>query len=169
MLAKLFPDHYYDSIFDIDLAELKQDGIKGIVLDLDNTIIARNSSVATEELKVWLQKVEAEGFKACILSNNWKQRVAGVAAQVRLPLVARAAKPRKGAFKRAMEVLGTHGDETVVVGDQIFTDVFGGNLAGLHTILVVPMSNHEAFHTRFLRQLEKLVMKRWQKHSLHSS
>jgi len=169
VLAKLFPDHYYNSIFDINLEDLKQDGIKGIILDLDNTIVARNSSVATEELKGWLQKVEAEGFKACILSNNWKQRVTGVAAQVNLPLVARAAKPRKGAFIRAMEVLGTRDDQTVVVGDQIFTDVFGGNLAGLHTILVMPMSNHEAFHTRFLRQLEKLVIKRWQKHGLHSS
>lgn len=169
MLAILFPDHYYDSIYDISLEELQEDGIKGIILDLDNTIIARNSSVATEELKRWLEQVQAAGFEACILSNNWKQRVAGVAAQVKLPLVARAAKPRKGAFKRAMDVLGTQGDTTVVVGDQIFTDVFGGNLAGLHTILVAPMSNHEAFHTRFLRQLEKLVIKRWQKHGLHGS
>jgi uncharacterized protein len=168
VLKVLFPEHFYDSIYEINLEFLKDDGVKALILDLDNTIIARNSTVATEDLKEWLLRIEKAGFKACILSNNWKQRVETVATQVNLPLVARAAKPRKGAFRRALKVLGTQKNETVVVGDQIFTDVFGANLMGLRSILVMPMSDHEAFHTKLLRYLERLVMKRWQQHrSLH--
>lgn len=163
-----FPEHFYDSIYEINLEYLKEDGIKAMILDLDNTIVARNSSIATDDLKNWLLEIEKEGFKACILSNNWKQRVESIAAQVNLPLVARAAKPRKGAFKRALKVLETENNETVVVGDQIFTDVFGANLMGLRSILVLPMSCHEAYHTRLLRHLERFVMKRWQRHrALH--
>jgi uncharacterized protein len=169
VLQVLFPEHFYDSIYEINLEFLKEDGVKALILDLDNTIIARNSTVATEDLKSWLLKIEKAGFKACILSNNWKQRVETVATQVNLPLVARAAKPRKGAFRRALKVLGAQKNETVVVGDQIFTDVFGANLMGLRSILVMPMSDHEAFHTKILRYLERLVMKRWQRHrSLHN-
>jgi HAD superfamily phosphatase (TIGR01668 family) len=168
VLKVFFPEHFYDSIYEINLDDLIEDGIKAMILDLDNTIIARNSLTATDDLKSWLLKVEKAGIKACILSNNWKQRVETVASQINLPLVARAAKPRKGAFKRALKVLGTHKDETVVVGDQIFTDVFGANMMGLRPILVLPMSNHEAVHTRLLRYLERLVMKRWQRHrTLH--
>lgn len=161
MLKLFFPDHFYQSIYEIDLDELKKSGYKGLVLDLDNTIVARNSETATEDLKKWLERLEEKGFKACIVSNNWKQRVASIAAQVNLPLVARAAKPRKGAFKRAMNVLGTNKKDTVVIGDQIFTDVFGGNLSKLRTILVTPMSNHEAPHTHILRHFERWIMKRW--------
>jgi len=161
VLKKLYPDRYIRSIYDIDLVDLKAAGIKGVILDLDNTIIARNSSVAPSELKLWIEGLKSEDIKACILSNNWKARVSSIASQIELPLVARAAKPRVGAFKRAMQVLGTTSNETVVVGDQIFTDIFGGNLAGLRTILVTPVSNHEAFHTKILRHLERLVMKRW--------
>ncbi|HEY3373842.1 MAG TPA: YqeG family HAD IIIA-type phosphatase [Candidatus Aquicultor sp.] len=164
MLKKLYPDQYFESIYRIDLAHLKSHGIKGLILDLDNTIIARNSLVATEELKTWLQTIKNEGFKACIVSNNWKQRVSTIAEQIGLPLVARATKPRKAAFRRAMEALGTTISDTVVIGDQIFTDIFGGNRVGLRTILVVPVSNHEAFHTRFLRRLESRVIKRWNDH-----
>ena len=163
MLKRLYPDRYVESIYDIDLNDLKAKGIKGIILDLDNTIIARNSSTAPEELKQWTRGLSKAGFRACILSNNWKARVSSIASQVELPLVARAAKPRVGAFKRAMQVLNTGSYETVVIGDQIFTDVFGGNLAGLSTILVVPMSNHEAFHTKILRHFERWIMKRWSK------
>ncbi len=163
MLKKFFPDHYYESIYDIDLFHLREDGIKGFILDLDNTIVARNSSTVSDDLKHWLDLLKEHDIEACILSNNWKQRVSSIAEQVELPLVARAAKPRKGAFKRALDVLGTGKEETVVVGDQIFTDVFGGNIAGLRTILVMPMSNHDGIHTKFLRHLERLVMKRWQK------
>jgi HAD superfamily phosphatase (TIGR01668 family) len=163
VLEKLFPDNYYDSIYDIKLSDLKAEGIKGIIFDLDNTIVPRNLSVATEGLKNWLSRLKDEGFEVCIVSNNWKLRVESIAEQLGVPLVARAAKPRKGAFKRALNILGTGRNETVVVGDQIFTDVLGGNISGLRTVLVMPMSNHEAPHTKILRYLERLVMRRWYK------
>jgi hypothetical protein len=163
VIKSLYPNKFVKTVYDIDCLDLKALGIRGLILDLDNTIIPRNSSVATDELKEWLKMLETEGLRACIVSNNWKQRVSSIAEQVELPLVARAAKPRRGAFKRAMKVLGTGKGETVVIGDQLFTDVFGGNMAGLHTILVVPMSDHEAFHTKILRRLERWIMKGWSK------
>lgn len=161
MLSKFFPGAFIKSIYDINPASLKAAGIKGIILDLDNTIIARNASTVDKDLKHWVGRLKQEGIKACILSNNWKLRVSSIASQLNIPLVARAAKPYRGAFKRAMSVLGTSKGETVVVGDQIFTDILGGNLAGLKTILVVPMSNSEAIHTKLLRHFERWILKRW--------
>jgi hypothetical protein len=164
VLKKLFPDSRFESIYDIDLGALKSHGISALILDLDNTIVARNSFIATAELKQWLELVREQGFKACIVSNNWKQRVSKIAGQVNLPLVARAAKPWPMAFTRAMQVLGTGKEETAVIGDQIFTDILGGNLAGLRTILVVPLSNSEAVHTKVLRHMERWVIARWNRH-----
>lgn len=164
MFKKLFPDSRFESIYDIDLKALESYGIKALILDLDNTIVARDSSIATEELKQWLTHIKEQGFKACIVSNNWKQRVSGIAKQVDLPLVARAVKPRTVAFTRAMDVLGTSREETAVIGDQIFTDILGGNLTGLRTILVVPLSNSEPMVTKFLRHLERRVIARWNRH-----
>ncbi len=161
MLTKLYPREYCKSVFDIDLAALRKSGIRGLVVDLDNTIIARDSHVPTEELKKWLADAKEMGFKLCILSNNWMNRVSRVAKQLELPLVARAAKPRRKAFMQAMSEIGTTVEETAVIGDQIFTDVLGGNLAGLYTILVVPISSREAPHTRVLRRLERVVMRNY--------
>ncbi|MCL5292284.1 MAG: YqeG family HAD IIIA-type phosphatase [Actinobacteria bacterium] len=161
MLTKLYPSEYCRSIFDIDLKALKKAGFRGLAVDLDNTIIARGSHTPPEELKKWLIEAKSLGFKVCILSNNWLTRVSRIAAQLDLPLVARAAKPRRRAFVQAVEEMGTTITTTVVVGDQIFTDVLGGNLAGTYTILVVPISDREAPHTRVLRRLERVVMRNY--------
>ena len=163
MLTKLYPREYCNSVFDINLEALKESGIRGLVFDLDNTIVARDCHVATDELKKWLAKAKEMGFELCILSNNWMTRVSRIAKQLDLPLVARAAKPRRKAFIQAMSEIGTSVEATAVIGDQIFTDVLGGNLAGLYTILVVPISDREAPHTRVLRRLERVIMRNYHK------
>lgn len=163
MLTKLYPREYCKSVLDIDLEALKRLGIRGLVVDLDNTIVARDSHVPTDELKSWLARAKSMGFKLCILSNNWMNRVSRIAKQLDLPLVARAAKPRRKAFTQAMDEIGTTVETTAVIGDQIFTDVLGGNLAGLYTILVVPISDREAPHTRVLRRLERVIMRNYHK------
>lgn len=165
MLTKFYPSEYHQSIYDIDFEALRDAGIHGLVVDLDNTIIPRNSHTASASLKEWLATAKSLGFNICILSNNWMTRVSRIATQLDLPLVARAAKPRKRAFTMAMEAIGSTVDSTAVIGDQIFTDVFGGNLAGLHTILVVPISDQEAPHTRMLRKLERVIMRNYHRKS----
>lgn len=160
MFNLLYPRKYYNSIFEIDLNELKQKGITGIIVDLDNTLIAWNENETPERLRQWLKKVAEMGFRVCIASNNRFARATAIAAELQLPLIARAWKPRQKAFERGMAILKTQRAETAVIGDQIFTDILGGNRMGLYTILVVPISQKELPTTKLLRRAERLVLKR---------
>jgi HAD superfamily phosphatase (TIGR01668 family) len=166
MLTKLTPNEYYDSIFDIKPSYLKEIGITRIIVDLDNTLIPRNEIVAKDELIDWLKSMRNVGLKLVIVSNNTKTRVGIIARKLDLPLVAMAKKPSRLAFEKGMKAIQCKKEETAVIGDQIFTDVLGGNRMGLYSILVVPLSGHEHFVTKFVRQIEKLVLKRLEKRKL---
>lgn len=159
MYGRLYPDEYYDSVFELDLDRLRSEGIEGLVIDLDNTILTHDADEAPEPFQTWLREAGLKGFKVCITSNNWATRVRNIASQLDVPLVARATKPLRKAFRQAMEILGTEPSRTAVIGDQIFTDVLGGNLSGLRTILVRPISDHEALHTRILRRVERRILR----------
>ncbi|RJQ33142.1 MAG: YqeG family HAD IIIA-type phosphatase [Actinobacteria bacterium] len=158
MFNKLIPDDYYHSIYDIDLDYLVSIGMKGIIADLDNTLIPRQQNHTSEQLQEWLFRAKKIGFQICIVSNNWKNRVGAIAKKLELPLVARAKKPSKIAFNKAISILKIKEEQTVVIGDQIFTDVLGGNRSGLYTILVVPLDGKEVFATRIARKLENVVL-----------
>jgi HAD superfamily phosphatase (TIGR01668 family) len=160
MLKLLYPKKYYNSIFDIDLDALKQKGIAGIIVDLDNTLIPWGEDKTTERLHQWLEKMTAMGFRLCIASNSGFNRAVSVAKKFQLPLIARAWKPKQKPFKKGMSILGTPPQKTAVIGDQIFTDMLGGNRMGLYTILVVPISQKELWTTKLVRQLEKVILKR---------
>jgi len=162
-IEKFYPDRYYDSIFDIDFDLLKGNGIRGLLIDLDNTIIPRDEDEVSEDLRYWFLNLSKKGFKVCIVSNNWKSRVSEIAEELGLPLIARAVKPKKRAFEQGMKLLKTNKNQTAVIGDQVFTDVFGGNRTGLFTILVVPLSDCDLFYTKFLRKLERIILKRIRK------
>ncbi|MDD4334632.1 MAG: YqeG family HAD IIIA-type phosphatase [Desulfotomaculaceae bacterium] len=164
MLNKFYPRLYIPSILEINPGLLKNLGLKGVIFDLDNTIIRRDSlKIPPEVLKLVLE-MRREGFKMGIVSNNSRRRVEAIAAQMDLPAVHRAVKPFVGPFRRALKLLGTSPGETALVGDQIFTDIFGGNMAGLYTILVVPMKGKEFWGTRLIsRHLEKMVLARLKK------
>lgn len=161
MISLLYPKVYVSSVFDIDLYRMGRQGIKGILLDLDNTIIRRDADMLSPDVAGWLQELRSLGFKLAIISNNSHRRVNCLAGLLGIPAVCRAVKPRKRSFCRALELLGTVPHETALIGDQIFTDVFGGNRMGLFTILVEPMPGKEFWGTRLIsRQLEKLILKR---------
>lgn len=166
-LKRLMPDDYYHSIYDIELTELTSRGIRGLIVDLDNTLVPRKQNHTTQKLENWLKGAKSLGLNVCIVSNNWKSRGSIFAKNLDISLVARAKKPRKSPFNKALKLLKTEENETVVVGDQIFTDILGGNRCGLHTILVVPMSKKEdLFLTKFTRQLERFVLKRLKKDNI---
>lgn len=160
MFKILRPNFYVAHLRDIPLTKLKSDGIKGLIIDLDNTITHWNSNELDQEIFSWFEELNTHQFKTCLVSNNNHERVLEVAAQLSVPFVPSAGKPFRKAFIKGMEVLNTGPEETAVIGDQIFTDVLGGNRSDLLTILVMPLDKNEFIGTRFMRQLEKLVLKK---------
>jgi len=158
MLKKLYPDIYVDTILDIPMEKLKKSQIKAFILDLDNTITLWNSSEVSAEVVEWFTQIKADGFKACILSNNGEKRILSVARSLDIPFIHRANKPGAASFFRALELMDVKQEETAVIGDQIFTDVLGGNRAGLYTILVVPLDSCEFIGTKISRLMEKMII-----------
>ncbi|NLU49896.1 MAG: YqeG family HAD IIIA-type phosphatase [Syntrophomonadaceae bacterium] len=160
-MQKIFyPDIYVDSVLDIPLDCLRNTNITSLILDLDNTITEWNSNRLAPEIAAWISDTKNKGFKVCIVSNNNEKRVLGVAEVLDIPCVCRAGKPLARAFRRALAKLGATPHETAMVGDQIFTDILGGNLMGMITILVSPINKREFMGTRIMRQVEKLVLTR---------
>ena len=168
MIKKLYPDLYVKSLMEIPLDELQALNKKAFILDLDNTVTEWNSNHITQEVIDWFVVIQKEGFKACILSNNGEQRVVKVARQLGIPFLHRAQKPRRGAFYRAIKLLEVTPEQTVVIGDQIFTDILGGNRAGLFTILVVPINKREFMGTKISRAMEYFVLRRLKKKMEHN-
>lgn len=158
MLDLLIPRIYADRLLDIPLGELREQNITAFIVDLDNTITDWNSNVISGEIEEWFRSIQAQGFKVCILSNNGERRIKKVADKLAIPFIHRAAKPRRGAFYRAIYIMGVTAAQTAVIGDQIFTDILGGNRAGLYTILVRPLSEREFMGTKVNRMLERLVI-----------
>lgn len=160
MLRWLAPYRYARRIEEVDPRALRADGIRGVILDLDNTIVAWNAPEPTPEVERWVAELTASGLRACIVSNNFTGRVRAVAQRLGVPVVAAAVKPTPWAFRKAMRVMGTSPSDTALVGDQLFTDVLGGNLLGVRTILVDPLSTREFPTTMLIRRIERLVRRR---------
>jgi len=158
MLKIFYPQMYVDGILDIPLDKLRQKNIKAFIMDLDNTITEWNSNELRAEVAAWFRLIQSQGFKACILSNNGEQRIKNVADRLSIPFIHRAAKPRRKSFHLAVELMGAEAEQTAVVGDQVFTDILGGNRAGLYTILVKPLARREFVGTKINRTLEILIL-----------
>jgi len=154
----LSPDYYYVSVGDIDLDGLRARGIETLLVDLDNTLLPRNSETVTESAREWAACVAQKGFRVCIVSNNWHERVAAVARELGFELVAKAVKPLPFAFLLALRRLGARRKGAAVIGDQLFTDIAGGKLLGMTTVLVTPVSQSDLPHTLVLRRLERFLL-----------
>ncbi|MDR3591617.1 MAG: YqeG family HAD IIIA-type phosphatase [Negativicutes bacterium] len=153
------PDMMVESLQDINFDELKEEGVRGIIFDLDNTIIPWDSSDLCPTVALMLSEILAKGLKVSIVSNNWHKRVKEIALQLGLPFVSRAYKPAKTGFRRALAAMELEAGETVVIGDQLFTDVLGGNRLGLRTIWVKPLTAQEFIGTKIHRRFEKLAVR----------
>lgn len=158
--AHLLPDFYFESLKEAKPSLIVQNGRRAVLIDLDNTLVPRNTQEVSEEIRNWIKRAREEGLSLCIVSNNWEGRVKKVAQELGLPLVAPAGKPRKKAFLKALAILGVEASEAAIIGDQLFTDVFGGNRLGLLTVLIKPLSSKELIHTRLLRLVEKRILSR---------
>ncbi|SEN07026.1 YqeG family HAD IIIA-type phosphatase [Paenibacillus sp. OV219] len=167
MFERLLPQMRVNTIYDIDLHKLKDQGIRGIITDLDNTLVGARVPLATPELVKWLDDVRDLGFKVVIVSNNNRTRVSKFADPLNIKYVHAARKPANRAFHRALEVLELPAEKTAVIGDQMMTDVLGGRRMGLFTILVAPIAPHEeGIMTKFNRMLEKIALRSLRKKGL---
>lgn len=160
MLHLLCPDIYLDSIYELDLNKLNKKGIKGIITDLDNTLIPWGESTVYPKLEEWFRYLKENDFKVCIVSNNSLGRVKVFSDPLGIPAIPKAVKPRRKAFRLALSKMGLKADEVAVMGDQLFTDVLGGNRLGLFTVLVIPVSEREFIGTMMVRKVERFILKR---------
>ncbi|MDP1809558.1 MAG: YqeG family HAD IIIA-type phosphatase [Actinomycetota bacterium] len=159
-LANFKPDYFADSIYDIDGEWLAAKNINAMIIDVDNTIMARGERLPDDKLRLWVSGLRDSGIKLLVISNNWTDRVKRIAGHLELPLLAPAAKPLGPAYKIAIGRLGVAAAEIAIIGDQLFTDVLGGNRVGIRTILVAPISEVDLIHTKALRVFERILLKR---------
>ena len=146
MAFSLVPCMMRGGIYDIELDELRNSGVKVIFADLDNTLAKYSERTAGEGLKVWLSHVEKAGMKVFVVSNSRKSTRANVFCEsAGLPYIKHAGKPKRKGFQRAMALCGVTEQECVMVGDQIFTDILGANRSGIRSILVKPIANDTIF------------------------
>ena len=153
------PTYYVNSVLHIHPQRLVHHGKKLIILDLDNTILPRDKDFIHDELLGWVRSIQEGGIQVCLVSNSWFNRVNTVAEQIGVPFVDKAIKPLPPAFLLALLKCRTRPRDAVVVGDQFFTDVLGGTLLGMMTIMVLPLAAHDLKHTLLLRHVEKLFIR----------
>ncbi|MCX6088771.1 MAG: YqeG family HAD IIIA-type phosphatase [Candidatus Atribacteria bacterium] len=164
LLKRFYPTFQVKEISEIPLLTLKEKGIKGLIIDLDNTIAPWDGPILTEPAARWLSEAKQKEFKIYLVSNSITSRVNSFSEVLEIPGIALAQKPRRGSFRKAMENMGLGVDQVAVIGDQIFTDVWGGNRLHLCTILVNPINKKEFIFTRIVRLFEKFILhtfKRW--------
>lgn len=166
MFGFLKPQVYVDSIYNIDLKKLKKvKNIKGIIVDLDNTLIAWGGKEIDSKINDWIKEAKRLKLKFCIVSNTNSKRVSKFAEIFKIPYSSNSfyLKPFNTPFIRAIEILDTTPSETMVIGDQIFTDIWGGNRLKLFTILVTPIVKRDSIGTFLHRNLEKIIISFWLK------
>src|SRR5699024_1912114 len=140
IIKKYFmPNEYVQSIFQIDIDKLAESGVKGIVTDLDNTVVGCDVADHAEAVTTWFKEARQKWNTITSVSNNNEKRVGSFSKSLKVDYIFKAKKPRGRAFDRAMHSMSLNPSEIVVIGDQMLTDVFGGNRRGLFTIMVVPV------------------------------
>ena len=153
----LYPREYINSTYEIDFEELYKKGCRGVLFDIDNTLVEHGAD-ATERAKALFRKLEEIGMKSCLISNNKEERVKRFNKEIGTLYIFDAHKPSGKNYKKAMELMGTNLENTVFVGDQLFTDVYGAKRIGMKNILVRPIDPKEEIQIVLKRYLEKIVL-----------
>ena len=157
-MALFFPTVRISKAYEITGCQLKQMGVAGLILDIDNTLTTHDNPEPRKEILCWLDRMKQEGIGLILLSNNHPPRVQPFADGLGLAFEADGKKPLPAGYHRAAAAMGLSADKCAVVGDQIFTDVLGANLAGMQSILVTPMDYDEPVQIRFKRLLERPIL-----------
>ena len=155
------PEYKFDT-FDQATAEfLSSIGVRGVLLDVDNTLEPYEHPTPGEHVIAWLDSLEGAGIKACIVSNNNQERLDLFNKDLGLPGFSKAGKPFPKNLYRAMKLLGTNKENTIFIGDQILTDVWAAHNAGIRAILVPPINDRPDPLTKFKRVLEKPIQRKY--------
>lgn len=159
----LYPDLYFNSIVDISVDILKQNNIKGLILDVDNTLIdtAKNFVPGVD---VWHENIRSAGIKTIIVSNTNKiEKLNKVSEKLNIEYISFAKKPLKGGFKEALKKLDLNPENVAAIGDQIFTDVMGANRCKIFSILVNPVNEEDIWITKWKRPIERKIVNKYLK------
>lgn len=159
MLLK--PDVKFHGITDITVEALEKFGIKALLLDVDNTMSTHHGTVLTDGLCEWIAAMQQSGIKLMVLSNSKRRRIEPFANRIGLPFISLGCKPLPTGYLRGVKALGEKCKNTAIVGDQIFTDVLGGNIVGVKTVLLTPIKLEDGWSFKLRRKLEKKVYKRY--------
>ena len=159
-----FVPEFYLNTFDEANAEfLREIGVRGVILDVDNTLEPYENPVPGDDVLRWFDDLESVGIKMAIVSNNNRERIERFNEKLGFPAYYKAGKPFKKNVLRAMKDMGTDKKNTILIGDQIFTDVWAAHNAGIRAILVPPIKDKRDLLTRFKRLLERPVLKKYYK------
>jgi len=153
----LYPDAYVHSTYGIDFKGLYEEGYRGVIFDIDNTLVPHGAP-ADKRAEDFFAQLKEIGFSYVLLSNNKEARVKVFNENIGAKYIFKAAKPMPKNYRKAMELMGCNSDNTIFVGDQIFTDVMGANIAGIRTFLVEPIDPKEEIQIVLKRYLEKIVL-----------
>lgn len=158
-MSLLTPDRYFSRISAIDIdRDLLAAGLTCVLLDIDNTILARDTHEIPRDVGMWLGRARTAGVRFCLVSNNWHASVHQLAGQLDLPIVAKSMKPLPQGFLLGMRKLKATRKNTVVIGDQLLTDVLGAHLVGLKAFMLQPLVEQDLPHTLLLRNIERMVL-----------
>lgn len=157
MLQKFYPDEYRESAYGLDYEGLCRQGNKGIIFDIDNTLVPHGAPADAESIALF-KRLRGLGYSCVLLSNNKEPRVKSFADEVGALYIYKAGKPSPAGYRRAMERMGTNRTNTLFVGDQLFTDIWGAKNAGIRSILVKPINPKEEIQIVLKRYLERIVL-----------
>lgn len=157
MLERFYPDHEQASAYEIDYETLYKKGFRGIIYDIDNTLVPHGAP-ADERAVALFERLRGIGYQTLLLSNNKEPRVKNFSDSVGSKYIFKAGKPARSGYLKAMEKMGTTPENTLFVGDQLFTDVWGAKKAGIETYLTKPIHPKEEIQIVLKRYLEKVVL-----------
>lgn len=154
------PERYFSRLSRVDIAkDLLDAHLLYVLLDIDNTILRRDTHEVPRDIVAWLARAKEAGVSICLLSNNWHANVLELAQTLDLPIVAKALKPLPFGYLRALSKLGAKRKQIVVIGDQLLTDVAGAHLLGMRAYLLAPLVEQDLTHTLLLRNIERTLLK----------
>ena len=158
-MAILQPDGYFARLSRIDVKrDLCDRGLNTVLLDIDNTLRAREDGRVPQDARAWLERCANVGVRVCLLSNNFHDNVFELAEILELPIVAKALKPLPSGYIRALSLMGARARETVVVGDQLFTDIVGAKALGIRAYMVAPLGEVDLPYMAALRNVERAIV-----------
>ena len=164
----LFPDEYYDSTYSINFGKLYKQGYRAVLFDIDNTLVPHDAP-SDDRAKDLIRRMKKVGLKVCVISNNDEERVKSFADSLEIEYVYKAGKPLAKGYLEGMKRMETDTTNTLFVGDQRFTDIWGANNAKIRSILVKPIDKHEEIQIVLKRKLEAPLIKLYlRKHPLYS-